>query len=262
MIYIPFSVIALNCPLKGSIKYPQAQNNSFSRAFSYLFSASRVSSPLIVELSTSTVCLWLGTLSFIEHCLFQISGAKHVLLAIKLYLTHGIKRKHIAYKAHEIHSPDKTDQIQFFKNALCKIRGVTWKQRASQTGSKMTKWGWFKFTSQEVLRLIFHVVLWNVCVHPKLVPRRFFGFVLFFLSHECYGYMCPTVTTWENDHLSVCLSSHALKNISNATDQTLIELTGTIQVSSLLKHHCLNIPHNVWNAIFLLVSLQLFVLLA
>lgn len=220
MIYIPFSVIALNCPLKGSIKYPQAQNNSFSHAFSYLFSASRVSSPLIVELSTSTLCLWLGTLSFIGLCLFRISGAKHVLLP---YPWHKAK-------AYSIQSTWSSQPRWNIPNPIF-----------SQPRSEMTKCGWFKFTSQEVLRLIFHVVLWNVCVHPGLVPRRIFFF--FFLVLWLYVYIC-------SGHLSVCQSGHALKNISNATDQTLIELTGTIQVNSLLKHHCLNIPHNVWNVIF------------
>lgn len=128
MIYIPFSVIALNCPLKGSIKYPQAQNNSFSHAFSYSFSASRVSSPLIVELSTSTICVWLGTLSFIGPCLFQISSGKHtsahVLLAIKLYPTHGMK--HNSIQSIRVHSPDETDQIQFFKSSLGCSPGVRW----------------------------------------------------------------------------------------------------------------------------------------
>lgn len=155
MIYIPFSVIALNCPLKGSIKYPQAQNNSFSHAFSYLFSASRVSSPLIVELSTSTLCLWLGTLSFIGLCLFRISGAKHVLLP---YPWHKAK-------AYSIQSTWSSQPRWNIPNPIF-----------SQPRSEMTKCGWFKFTSQEVLRLIFHVVLWNVCVHPGLVPRRIFFF--------------------------------------------------------------------------------------
>lgn len=113
----PFSAIAVNCPLRGSTKYPQAQSNtSPSHMLFVLYSLLSVFSPLIAVQSMSRVRVWFGALSLIGPCLFsRTQNAQtpptHVFPSIQHHPTQKMKGKQTKFTS-------KTYQNRHRKNTL------------------------------------------------------------------------------------------------------------------------------------------------